>query len=103
MKRLTGRIAAVLLTLILLLTSISVPAYAAQKEQKPRAIAIVFDNSYSMYLINEAAAGKREEIITKLRNDEYGKGFLKYLEHYPLSTGAAQAQATPFDDPAKPL
>ena len=55
------------------------------------------------YLINEAAAGKREEIITKLRNDEYGKGFLKYLEHYPLSTGAAQAQATPFDDPAKPL
>lgn len=55
------------------------------------------------YLINEAAAAKREELITKARDDEYGKGFLKYLEHYPLSTGAAQAQATPFDDPAKPL
>ena len=55
------------------------------------------------YLINEAAAAKREELITMARDDEYGRGFLKYLEHYPLSTGAAQAQATPFDDPAKPL
>lgn len=55
------------------------------------------------YLINEAATAKREEIITKARNDEYGRGFLKYLEHYPLSTGIAQAQITPFDDPGKPL
>ena len=55
------------------------------------------------YLINEPATAKREELITCYRDDEYGRGFVKYRSRYPLSTGGAQGQATPFDDPAVPL
>ncbi len=55
------------------------------------------------YLIGEIAAAKREEIITRLRQDEYGRGFCKYLEKYPLVTEIKLAGDTPFIDKAKPL
>ena len=55
------------------------------------------------YLINEPATAKREEIITALREDEYGRGFLKYRSIYPISEGTELKGLTPFDHPAKPL
>ena len=55
------------------------------------------------YLINERATAKREEIITRLRQDEYGIGFLKYDDVYPLSYGTRLLGETPFANPQKPL
>lgn len=55
------------------------------------------------YLINEGATAKREEIITRMRDDEYGHGFNKYVACYPLSIGTSLKGATPFGNPAKPL
>lgn len=55
------------------------------------------------YLLGETATAKREEIITRSRNDEYGQGFRMYLEQYPLTIGGANTGASPFDNPAKPL
>ena len=55
------------------------------------------------YLLGEIEAGKREEMITRLRDDEYGRGFIKYAARYPLSTGPNKGEKTPFDDRVKPL
>ena len=55
------------------------------------------------YLIGEVAAAKREEIITRLRKDEYGRGFCKYLAKYPLSTEIKLKGDSPFNDKEKPL
>ncbi len=55
------------------------------------------------YLIGEVAAAKREEIITRLRKDEYGRGFNKYAVKYPLSTEIRLKGAPPFHDKEKPL
>ena len=56
------------------------------------------------YLIGETAAAKREEIITRCRDDEYGHGFLKYQERYPLNeTTSLRGNATPFTDKDRPL
>ena len=55
------------------------------------------------YLLNEGGTAKREEIITRMRQDPYGQGFIKYAEVYPLSTGTRLQGGTPFDNPAKPL
>jgi hypothetical protein len=55
------------------------------------------------YLIGEPATAKREEIITRNRQDEYGKGFLKYAAVYPLSVETHLNEATPFDNKQKPL
>ena len=55
------------------------------------------------YLIGEASTAKREEIITRMRQDEYGRGFVKYLSRYPLSEGTHLTGATPFEDIQKPL
>lgn len=55
------------------------------------------------YLIGEPAAAKREEMITRIRDDAYGKGFIKYAERYPLSTGPLNGAGTPFDQIKKPL
>ncbi len=55
------------------------------------------------YLINEFATGKREEIISRMREDEYGRGFNMYTSVYPLSTTTSLKGATPFEDPEKPL
>lgn len=55
------------------------------------------------YLMGEIATGKREELITRSRDDAYGKGFVKYAGRYPLSIGPLSGKGTPFDDPKKPL
>ena len=57
------------------------------------------------YLIGEPAAAKREEIITQMRDDEYGRGFLMYQKKYPLSTGVSlSGKKTPFTaKESKPL
>lgn len=55
------------------------------------------------YLIGEPATAKREEIITRLRDDEYGRGFRKYVEKYPLTPATYLEGETPFDDPGAPL
>lgn len=55
------------------------------------------------YLINETEAAKREEIITRMRDDEYGQGFVKYADKYPLSIGTHLRGNTPFEDKESPL
>ena len=55
------------------------------------------------YLLGEIATGKREELITRSRDDAYGKGFVKYAGRYPLSIGPLSGRGIPFDDPKKPL
>ena len=49
------------------------------------------------YLIGETGAAKREEILTRLREDEYGRGFRKYVEKYPISPTTHLEGPTPFD------
>ena len=55
------------------------------------------------YLIGEAATAKREEMITRIRQDEYGRGLRKYVERYPLSYDTHLEGETPFEDVATPL
>lgn len=55
------------------------------------------------YLIGESAIAKREEISTALREDEYGRGFLKYAAKYPISPCTHVEGQTPFDNKAEPL
>ena len=50
-----------------------------------------------LMLMNEKSYAKRQEITTRLRNDEYGKGFLLYAEKYPLSD-ATNVTRTPFKE-----
>lgn len=49
---------------------------------------------YLLYL-NETAYGKREQIRTMLRKDEYGRGFIQYLKKYSLSY-EQEKKYTPF-------
>lgn len=55
------------------------------------------------YLIGETATAKREEICTRFQDDEYGRGFLKYVSRYPISEGTQLEGATPFEDKQTPL
>lgn len=55
------------------------------------------------YLINESTMARREEIITSLRQDQYGEGFVRYRANYPLSRGATIKGRTPFMDTETPL
>lgn len=55
------------------------------------------------YLINEPATAKREEIITSYRDDEYGRGFLRYRAQYPFSVGTVITKMTPFMNVETPL
>ncbi len=50
---------------------------------------------YLLYL-NEVAYAKRQEITTRMRDDAYGKGFIKYAEKYPLSYTQEKSK-TPFE------
>lgn len=50
-----------------------------------------------LMLLNEKAYAKRQEITTRLRDDEYGRGFLAYVEKYPLTDGSKVGQ-TPFKE-----
>lgn len=52
-------------------------------------------------LVGEAATAKREEILTLYRQDEYGIGFAKYREQYPIVFRGKPAR-TPFGE-GKPL
>ena len=49
-----------------------------------------------LYLIGETNIARREEYITRQRNDEYGIGFRLYEEHYPLSRESMYCEETPF-------
>ncbi len=55
------------------------------------------------YLLNEPATAKRQEIITAYREDEYGRGFLRYRANYPFSLGTSIDKATPFINVENPL
>ncbi len=48
------------------------------------------------YLMGENAAAKREELTTRQRDDEYGKGFAIYESRYPISEGMSLEGDTPF-------
>ena len=49
-----------------------------------------------LYMIGETNVAKREEYITRNRQDEYGIGFCLYEDHYPLSRDAMSCEDTPF-------
>ena len=55
------------------------------------------------YLLNETATAKREEMITRHRDDPYGRGFVKYASKYPLAIDSHKNGATPFHDKKRPL
>lgn len=55
-----------------------------------------------MLLIGEQAHARREELITRARDDEYGRGFLYYVTRYPLSTTQSTLR-TPFEHIHEPL
>jgi hypothetical protein len=56
-----------------------------------------------LYLIGETNIAKREEAITRSREDEYGIGFCLYEERYPLSRKAMVCEETPFTTDRYPL
>lgn len=49
-----------------------------------------------LYLIGEAATARREEYVTRKRDDEYGNGFRLYEDKYPLSYGTVICNNAPF-------
>lgn len=54
-------------------------------------------------LINEVAFATREKILTLHRDDEYGRGFVRYLQRYPFSKGSYITKETPFMNGNTPL
>lgn len=50
-----------------------------------------------LMLMNEKSYAKRQEITTRLRNDEYGRGFIIYADKYPLSNDSSVTR-TPFKE-----
>lgn len=56
-----------------------------------------------LYLIGETNVAKREEYITRNRQDEYGVGFCLYEDRYPLSREAMSCEETPFTTDKYPL
>ena len=56
-----------------------------------------------LFYINEIAYGKRQQIYTMMRDDEYGRGFLKYLSKYPLTYSTQIGSRTPFANSKYPL
>lgn len=49
-----------------------------------------------LYLIGEINVAKREEFITRRREDEYGVGFCLYEDRFPLARDAMNCDDTPF-------
>jgi len=49
-----------------------------------------------LYLIGETNVARREEYVTRNRQDEYGVGFCLYEDRYPLSREAMNCADTPF-------
>lgn len=56
-----------------------------------------------LYLIGETNVAKREEYITRNRQDEYGIGFCLYEDQYPLSREAMVCEDTPFTPDRYPI
>ena len=54
-------------------------------------------------LIGETTVAKREEFITRNRQDEYGIGFCLYEDQYPLTREAMSCEDTPFTPDRYPL
>jgi len=50
-----------------------------------------------LYFLNEVSYAKRQEIYTRMRNDEYGRGFIIYDSQYPLLYGPGYRQNSPFN------
>jgi len=50
-----------------------------------------------LMLMNERSYAKRQEITTRMRDDEYGRGFILYADKYPLSPGP-NVSRTPFKE-----
>ncbi len=50
-----------------------------------------------LILLNEIPYAKRQEIATRLRQDAYGQGFIKYAEKYPL-TYSNKVGSSPFNE-----
>lgn len=50
-----------------------------------------------LMLMNEKSYAKRQEITTRLRDDEYGRGFIIYADKYPL-TNEPNVTRTPFKE-----
>ena len=51
---------------------------------------------YLLY-INEITYAKRQEILLRQRDDEYGRGYILYAEKYPLNFGSNKSRPTPFN------
>lgn len=49
-----------------------------------------------LYLVGETNVAKREELITRNRQDEYGVGFCIYDDIYPISREVMSCDDTPF-------
>jgi hypothetical protein len=56
-----------------------------------------------LYLIGETNVARREEYITRNRQDAYGIGFRVCEDQYPLSRGAMSCDDTPFTPDRYPL
>lgn len=56
-----------------------------------------------LYLIGETNVARREEFITRNRQDEYGIGFCLYEDRYPLSREAMTCDDTPFTPNSYPF
>lgn len=56
-----------------------------------------------LYLIGETTVAKREEYITRKREDEYGIGFRLYESKYPLSRETMTCDDTPFTPNCYPI
>ena len=50
-----------------------------------------------LYLVGETTVARREEYLTRQRQDEYGIGFCLYEDRYPLSREAMICEETPFN------
>lgn len=56
-----------------------------------------------LYLVGETTVAKREEYITRNRQDEYGIGFCLYEDRYPLTREAMFCEETPFTPNSYPF
>lgn len=56
-----------------------------------------------LYHIGEATMARREELYTMIRQDEYGRGFIRYVDKYPLINEIKAFLETPFSAGDEPL
>ena len=56
-----------------------------------------------LYLVGETTVARREEYVTRNRQDEYGVGFCLYEDRYPLSREVMSCEETPFTLNGYPL